>query len=375
MFSHRFGRRAALCFGGASLVVACAAPAAAGRGAPAWGTSLPGGVPPGPVRATRALVTDADRAMGLEWRFDAGGTIHAPPAVGVDGSVYLGTADGYVVSLDTRGRVQWSFTLEGAIAWSPVVDQSGRIYVATTAQRLCSFQSNGALGWQARTPAHVGTELVLASPSGVLFGGTDGNVWAYAEYGNPLWHAGVGPRITAGPRMFGKRAVVASVDGTVLELEGAMRRRALRIEAPCDSIVTATSDGSMTVVAGGALLGVGPRGEVRFRRAGVIWAESLDDGFVAVEGDGVLTRLAGDGTLVSSARIATEATAPPVVAPSGAIYVASASGALVIVGKGGAVRQIPIATAALHRPVLDLARRRVLVTAGSGIVASVRLEE
>jgi outer membrane protein assembly factor BamB len=313
--------------------------------------------------------------MGIEWRFDAGGPLYAPPAVGVDGAVYIGTADGYLLALDARGLVQWAYTLEGAIAWSPLVDRNGRIYVATTAQRLCSFYPNGVLGWQAKTPVHVGGELAFASPASVAFAGTDGNVWAYAEYGSAVWHAGVGPSISAGPRYFGGRAFVASVDGSVVVLDGAMRRSVVRVPGACDAIVGARPDGAVTLITGGALIGVGPKGDVRFRRDGVAWADSVGDGFIAVEHDGALTRLTSEGAVASHTPLGEEGAAAPVVAPSGAVYVAGTSGVLAIVGKNGTVRRVPVASAALHRPVLDVARRRVLVAAGSGIVASLRLED
>jgi hypothetical protein len=327
------------------------------------------------ARVTTPLVTDADRAAGIQWRFDAGGTIPAAPAVASDGSVYLGTATGYLVALDAGGIIRWTYTLEGAIAWSPVVDATGRIYAATTAQRLCSFQSSGALAWQVRTPVHVAGELVLAAPTGVLFGGTDGNVWAYAPHGSPLWHAGPEKTIAAGPKSVGTRAFVASIDGTLMELEGAVRKRALRVDVPCDSIVAAQADGAVTVIAGGALVGLGPDGAVRFRREGVAWADAAPDGFVAAE-QGRVTRLDAAGAVVASAHIDGIASAAPVVSPSGAIYVPEVSGTLVVIARDGHIRrQVPVAAAALHRPVLDVPRRRVVAAAGNGIVAALRMDE
>ncbi|HVW28609.1 MAG TPA: PQQ-binding-like beta-propeller repeat protein [Polyangiaceae bacterium] len=374
MFSDRPYRAAVLAVG-AQVVVACAAPAVATRRRPATSRAGSGDVLGGAARRpTTPLVTDADRAMGIEWRLDVGGTIHAAPAFGDDGAVYVGTAAGYLVALGAAGVVRFSYTLEGAIVWSPAVDAAGRIYVATTAQRLCSFQPNGALGWQVRTPVHVAGDLVLAAPSGVLFGGTDGNVWAYTPHGAAIWHAGAGQPILAGPKAFGSRAWVASADGTLLELDGAVRKRALHVDGICESIVSSGADGSVAVVASEALIGFGAQGEVRFRRDGVLSANAAGTGFVAAE-RGRVTRLDAAGAVLASTPFEGVASAAPVLAPSGAIYVPDAAGVLWIVPKVGVVRRVPIASAALHRPVLDVARHRVLVTAGDGIVASLRLDE
>jgi outer membrane protein assembly factor BamB len=374
MFSDRSRRDAVFFAVGGAVAVACAGPAAVRRRPEAVQGASDEAVDRRAAHATTPLVTDADRAMGIEWRFDAGGTVPAMPAVGSDGSVYLGTAAGYLVALGATGVVQWSYTVEGAIAWSPVVDATGRIYAATTAQRLCSFQPNGALAWQVRTPVHVAGELVLATPSGVLFGGTDGNVWAYAPHGSPLWHAGTGQTIAAGPKSTGSRVFVATIDGELMEFDGAVRKRTLRVDVPCDSIVGTQPDGSVTVIAGGALVGLGPNGEVRFRREGVAWADATPDGLVAAE-RGRVTRLDTSGAVVRSARIDGIPSAAPVVSPSGFIYVPEVSGAIVVVKDGRVRREVPVATAALHRPVLDVARRRLVVAAGNGIVAALRLEE
>jgi hypothetical protein len=296
--------------------------------------------------------------------------------VGADGAVYVGTGDGYLVSIGAAGVLRWSYTLEGALAWSPVIDSAGRIYVATTAQRLCAFWPNGGLAWQTRTPAHVGSELMLSAPSGVLFGGTDGNVWAYSEHGTPLWHAEVRAPIRAGPLAAGSRYIVATAAGDIIAFEGVQRKSAVRVDGRCEAIVAASLDGSLAVLADAELVAFGPKGEVRFRRAGIVSAAKAGDGYLAIEGDETLTRLGPEGTVLSRVPLGQAAGSAPVAAPSGVVYIGGASGAVAVVGSAGEVRWVPVAPrAALHRPVIDVARHRVLVASGSGMVASLRLEE
>jgi outer membrane protein assembly factor BamB len=304
-----------------------------------------------------------------------GSTTHASPAVGTDGTVYVGTGSGYLIAIGPAGVLEWSYTVEGAIAWAPVVDRVGRIYVATTAQRLYSFQPNGSLGWQSRTPSHIAGELALSGASGVLFGGTDGNVWAYSEHGTPLWHAEVRAPVTAGPVFTGNHFAVGTASGDALELEGTIHRRVVPIGDACDAIVRASPDGSLVVVAGGALIGVSAAGSVQFRRDDVAFAVAADSGYLAVDRSGALLRLSSSGALVSSIALGAQASAAPVLAPSGAVYVAGVAGSLAVVPPGGVPRWVPIAHAALHRPVVDQPRRRVLVTAGDGMVAALHLEE
>jgi outer membrane protein assembly factor BamB len=322
------------------------------------------------------MVTDADRAMGIEWRLDVGSTIHAPPAIGSDGAVYVGTGDGYLVSIGAEGVLNWSYTLEGAVAWSPVIDTAGRVYVATTAQRLCAFWPNGGLAWQVRTPAHVASDLSLTAPSGVLFGDIDGNVWAYSEHGSALWHAELHAPIRAGPHSFGSRYVVATTTGEVVSFDGAQRKSALHIDERCEAIVAASPDGSLSVLAGATLVAFGAKWEARFRRGGVVSATANGDGYLTIDSDETLWQLGPDGGTLARVPLGQALGSAPVAAPSGAVYVGGAAGALAIVDRAGKVRWVPIAPhAALHRPVIDVAHHRVVVASGSGIVASLRLED
>jgi hypothetical protein len=361
---------------GAAVAVACAATADAARPAPGTREAAAWPPPPEAPRSTSSLVTDADRAMGIEWRLDAGSTIHAPPAVGADGAVYVGTGDGYLVSIGAEGVLRWSYTLEGALAWSPVIDAAGRIYVATTAQRLCAFWPNGGLAWQTRTPARLASEPSLSVPSGVIFGGADGNVWAYSEHGTALWHAEVRAPVRAALRASGSRYVVATTTGEIVSLEGAQRKSAVHVDGRCEAIVSASPDGSFSAVINAELVAFGPKGEARFRRPGVVSAAAAGDGYLTVEGGETLVRLGPDGSVLSRIALGQPAGSPPLDAPSGVVYVGGASGALGVVDRAGKVRWVPIAQrAALHRPVIDVARHRVVVAAGSGMVASLRLEE
>ncbi len=313
--------------------------------------------------------------MGIEWRFDTGGPLHAPPAVGADGVVYVGTGDGTLLSIGPDGVLRSSYTLEGAVVSVPVIDPAGRVYVATAARRLYSFAPSGALGWQARTPSHLATDLVLSHPSGVLFGGTDLSVWAYSEHATALWHVELGAPISAGPATNGRHTVVGTAAGDVVLLEGAMKRFVVRLGAAISGIVAVFADGSSAVLAHGGLLRLDPKGATVFRRDGIAWASSADGGFAAVDAEGALVRLALDGATVSRLPLGVAASAFPVSSSSGSVYIATESGAIVIVRRSGRARSVPLAHSALHRPVVDTARRRLIAAAGGGTITVMRLED
>jgi outer membrane protein assembly factor BamB len=319
-------------------------------------------------------ITDAERASGVLWRFDTGSAVPAAPAIGADGTVYVGTADGYVQALTPEGTLRWSYTVEAAVPWSPVVDPAGRVYVVTAAQHLYSFLPGGTLGWQIRTPAHVATEAVVAPPWGILFGDAASSVWAYSDHAVALWHVEIGGGITSAPAVRGSRIAVGTGSGDVWLLDGAAKRAVAHLGAPVRSTPGIDADGSAYVIAGGALHRLGAQGAVRWRRAGVEWATVTDGGCLVIDADRALVRLSADGAPLSHVPLGATASAAPVIAPSGAIYVSTDSGALITIRADGAVRQVAVARAPLKAPVLDVARQRVVVVAGAGTVTALHIE-
>jgi outer membrane protein assembly factor BamB len=377
MFSP-LSHRARGLLAGASLAVAaaCGAPAAV-AGAPAGASAPPVPAAPRPVvpAARPSTARPAPGTGTLLWRFHAGSAVHAAPAVAADGTIYVGTADGIVQALSERGTLLWSYTIEGAVAWPPLVDASGRVFVATAAQRLYSFSSRGDLSWQLRAPAHVATEPALAPPWGLLFAGTDGNLWAYSEHAVALWHTRLLLAPSAGPAVLGTRSVVGASTGELVLLDGAMRRATCTLEGAVQSIPVVFRDGSAVVLAGGALHRIDARGAVVWRREGIAWASAGQSGLLVIDAEQALFRLGLDGGAGPKVALGARASASPREDRAGTAYVPAASGDLLVVRAGGEVRRWPVARAALHRPVIDEARGRVIVTAGSGEVAALALEE
>jgi outer membrane protein assembly factor BamB len=326
-----------------------------------------------PAAARSLRPTDSDRLAGVEWRFHAGTPVFAPPAVTADGTIFVGTAEGSVQAVSPEGVLRWSYTLEGAVLWAPLVD-SGRVYVATSAQRIYSFTKGGELGWQLRPPSHVATSLALA-PWGFVYGGTDGAVWAVSPRAAPLWHVELRQNVSAGPVLVGRRLVVGGVLGDVFFYEGAMRRFVARLGGALRGDPVLFHDGSVAVLAGTTLYGLDSHAKIRWHRDGIGWIAPSDTGLLAVDARGDLVYLAEDGGLSAEVPLETSVSAPPVAAPRGFVLVPSDSGDLLVVDRSGVVRSVPVAHSPLREPVLDNSRGRIVVAAGGGTVAAVRLED
>jgi len=88
----------------------------------------------------------------LRWTVSGTYSFDCSPAVGLDGTVYMGANDGYLRAI-ANGVVKWAYYLAGAIFSSPAIGTNGTIYVGVV---------------------NVGGNIVALSPGGTQFKGRSG---------------------------------------------------------------------------------------------------------------------------------------------------------------------------------------------------------
>lgn len=324
--------------------------------------------------ADHAQTAASGRApLTVEWRFHAGSTVAGPPRVGSDGTVYIGTSEGSFEAIGLDGVLRWSVTLEGAVAWAPIQDAAGRLYVATTAQRIHSLLPSGIIGWALRPPVHIATDPVLSS-WGILFGGSDGSLWAVSSRGVALWHVEMGQSASAGPGVNGRRIVVGTANGDTIFLDGAGKRFVARLGERIRLPPVVFQDGSAAVLSGSSLYRLDSRAAVLWRRDGIDWFGTEGESVYAVSVRGEFLRLSEDGTPSRNVALGAAASAPPAL-DRGTAFVPADSGDVLVVQADGSVRSIRVARAPLYEPIVDSKRGRLLVASGDGTLASVALSD
>jgi large repetitive protein len=55
----------------------------------------------------------------LKWGFTAGNQIRSSPALGADGTIYVGSIDHKLYAINPDGSEKWSFTAGAAVVSSP----------------------------------------------------------------------------------------------------------------------------------------------------------------------------------------------------------------------------------------------------------------
>jgi outer membrane protein assembly factor BamB len=360
------------------MATACAAPAASAESRVRHGEGLIADAHAGPSGGA----APSPGSGSLEWRFNAGSSLPAAPVVGADGTVYAGTGDGALQAVTPEGALRWSFTLEGAVATSPVIDVAGRILVATEASRLYAFWPSGERAWLLHVRSHFATDLVLSPAFGVLVGATDGSVWAFSDQGGALWHTDVGAPLSSVLGVSGRRIVTATSAGSAWLFDGAVKRFSAPLGAAPRGAPVVYEDGSAVVLAGSSLVRLDASGSVAWRRERVSFLGADRGTLLVVEGprgptasdaEGTFfARVGADGRTLRTVRLPGRATSAP-IASERAVLVSGDTGDLWTILADGSVVTTRIGGGALHRPVLDAPRRRVLVASGSGAITMLEM--
>ena len=67
----------------------------------------------------------------LKWKFETGGSVDSSPAIGSDGTIYVGSRGGYLNAINPDGSLKWEFKTGGRIDSSPAIGSDGTIYVGS----------------------------------------------------------------------------------------------------------------------------------------------------------------------------------------------------------------------------------------------------
>jgi len=285
------------------------------------------------IAALSSVAGRAPCAPRLLFRFSAGAGLFARPGLGHDGSLYVGSGDGYVHALAPDGSFRWSYTVKGRVAAPPVEEpKSGRVFVATSEGRLYALESDAQLRWVFPLPAPPKTELVLTPKGTLFFVGQDDHLYGVTTGG------ALGLRLTAA----GARSAPVVLEGGRLAL------------VLGDSLATLKGYGYER-----AALGAVVSGSAKL-------ALDAERGLLVCEERRARVIRAG-----SERRLDSDCLTPP-VSGDGFVAVAEASAMARIAFNNGQSEQIALGSAPL-RPVWDAARQRLVLATATGEVSVLAL--
>lgn len=110
----------------------------------------------------------------LLWRFQARRKIYSSPAVGDDGTVYVGSQDHHFYAVAPDGKMRWRVDLGGDVDSSPAIQDDGTVVVGSDKGEVVALApENGEIKWTATVGGFVRGAMSLGR-DGTVFTGTYG---------------------------------------------------------------------------------------------------------------------------------------------------------------------------------------------------------
>jgi len=163
------------------------------------------------------MVFALDGKTGVKkWEFDAGGPIWSSAAIGSDGTVYIGSAtkkmDGDRAGIDgERGKVyalnpatgekKWEAATGGPVVSSPAIGADGSVYVGSDDKKVYALDGKtGAKKWEFETGGWVHSSPAIGSDGTVYVGSWDKKIYALdGKSGAKKWEFVTGGRVLSSP--------------------------------------------------------------------------------------------------------------------------------------------------------------------------------
>ncbi len=131
--------------------------------------------------------------------------IWSSPALGADGTIYVGSLDGNLYALNPEGSLKWKYPTGSYIDSSPTVGADGTIYVGSWDNNLYALTDNGtscSLKWKYATGAAIASSPAIGADGTIYVGSNDYNLYALTDNGTSAkskWSYTTGSYISSSP--------------------------------------------------------------------------------------------------------------------------------------------------------------------------------
>ncbi len=155
----------------------------------------------------------------VKWQFNAQAEIHSSPAIGDDGTIYFGSRNRKFYALSPTGQLKWSFSTGGWNDSSPAIATDGTIYFGSWDKNFYALNPNGSLKWKFGE-AIVDSSPAIAGDGTIYFGSHDKNFYALNPNGKARWKFTTGGEIISSPAI-GKDGIIyfTSTDGNLYAIK------------------------------------------------------------------------------------------------------------------------------------------------------------
>ena len=161
---------------------------------------------------------DDNSTVSVRWVYDTNSTttFSSSPAIGVDGTVYIGATDNniYAFNGDTNATI-WKYPTAGPInTSSPVIDVNGTLLFGSTDHHLYALDptpiSSVGKDLENDLNGQVHSSPVLGADGSIYIGSDDGKLYAFNSDGSSKWSFATGGMVRTTPVLGGSNVYVSS---------------------------------------------------------------------------------------------------------------------------------------------------------------------
>lgn len=135
-----------------------------------------------------SIYDTSDNPGKLKWKFKLGGRTDSSPAIGADGTIYIGCNDKKIYAINPNGTLKWTFdTNYEPDELSPAIGSDGTIYFANNDYDFYAINPDGTLKWNSPITSRTGSSPTIG-PDGTIYFGTWGQrIYALNTDGTKKW--------------------------------------------------------------------------------------------------------------------------------------------------------------------------------------------
>ncbi|MEM2175649.1 MAG: PQQ-binding-like beta-propeller repeat protein, partial [Candidatus Micrarchaeia archaeon] len=108
------------------------------------------------------------------------------PAIGKDGTIYVGSWDNYLYAINPDGSLKWKFKTGDNVRSSPAIGKDGTIYVGSYDNYLYAINPDGSLKWKFKTGSSVYSSPAIGKDGTIYVGSWDTYLYAIYSTSNGL---------------------------------------------------------------------------------------------------------------------------------------------------------------------------------------------
>jgi len=133
------------------------------------------------------------------WEFKISGTISSSPAIGNDGTIYVGSSDYKLYAINPDGTKKWEFVTGSWVGSSPAIGIDGTIYVGSSDNNLYAINPDGTKKWEFLTGVGIQSSPAIGSDGTIYVGSGDHYLYAINPDGTEKWNFDAGAAVASSP--------------------------------------------------------------------------------------------------------------------------------------------------------------------------------